>query len=78
MMASWHPLFIPPSKYRNIDMPPRYPSLDYLKAKTDDTEAEQEQRLKEWVKSLSAGNLQESQLGVLTDHGLTSGQTHIC
>jgi hypothetical protein len=46
-MASWHPLFIPPSKYRNIDMPSRYPSLDYLKAKTDDTEAEQEQRLKE-------------------------------
>jgi hypothetical protein len=58
-------------------MPPQYPSLKDLKAKTDDTEAEQEQRLKEWVKSLPTGNLQENRLGVLTDHGLLSGQTHI-
>jgi hypothetical protein len=58
-------------------MPPRYPSLNDLKAKTDNTEAEQEQRLKEWVKSLPTGNLQKSQLGVLTDHSLISGQTHI-
>ena len=57
MMAVRRLLFIPPSKYRNIDMPPQYPLLDYLKAKTNNTEAEELQRLKEWVKSLPVGNL---------------------
>jgi len=55
----------------------QYLSLNYLKAKTDDTKAEQAQSWKNGWKLVGRLIYKKSSWVFLTDYGLTSGQTHI-